>query len=97
VLGFGLLLVIGLLGELARSKKWKDHLRTFEVMVILGVAGELIGDGGIFVFSERLQAISDTELALLNVEAGRFREGAANIERENLKLRAAMAPRETIN
>src|SRR4051794_38580251 len=82
VLLFGLLLVVGLIGELAKSAKWKSRLRIFEPFVIVGVAGELIGDGGIFVFSERLQAISDAEVAHLNKEAGDARKEAGKaIER----------------
>ncbi len=76
VLLFGLLLVVGLIGELSKSPKWKARLRAFELMVVVGVGGELIGDGGIFVFSERLQAISDADVATLNREAGDARKDA---------------------
>ena len=76
---FGTLLVAGLIGELAKTPKWKARLRTFELMVIWGVSGELVGDGGIFVFSERLQAISDAEVANLNKEAADVRKEAASL------------------
>jgi hypothetical protein len=107
VLLFGVLLVVGLIGELAKSARWKARVRLFEIMVIVGVAGELFGDGGIFVFSERLQTISDQEVARLNVEAGTARQKAADaekeaadaqkqaaeIQRENLLLTAQIQPR----
>jgi hypothetical protein len=107
VLLFGVLLVAGLVGELAKSPKWKARERCFELMVIIGVSGELFGDGGIFVFSERLQTISDQEVAGLNIEAGVARQNAAEAERsaaeaqrktaeiqkENLLLRAQIGPR----
>lgn len=80
VLLFGLLLVVGLIGELAKSDKWKAHLRLFEILVIVGVAGELIGDGGIFAFSERLQTISDAEVARLNKESAQLREKASEAD-----------------
>jgi len=93
VLLFGLLLVVGLIGELSKSEKWKVRLRMFELMVIIGVAGELMGDGGIFVFSERLQAISEAEVARLNVEAGALRQRAAEAELKLAELNAARLPR----
>jgi hypothetical protein len=87
LLAFGLLLVIGLIGELAKSPKWSAHLRKFELLVIIGVAGELIADGGIFVFSERLQAISDSEVTALAQKAADTRERAAKLEKETVVLR----------
>lgn len=65
---FGLLLVVGLMGEAAKSEKWKARHRIFEILVIIGVAGELLADGGIFGFSKRLQVISDQEIAGLNLQ-----------------------------
>ena len=103
VLLFGLLLVVGLIGEVSKSSRWKTKLRIFEVMVIVGVAGELIGDGGIFIFTEQLQAISDTDAARLNKEAGDARseaakaiERAARVEERaaNLEKEAAVARRQ---
>jgi hypothetical protein len=63
LLGFGLLLVAGLIGEYAKSERWKKHVRVFEMFVIIGVAGELLADGGIFLFSRHLQIIADLEIA----------------------------------
>jgi hypothetical protein len=67
---FGLLLVAGLIGEYAKSERWKKHVRVFEMFVIIGVAGELLADGGIFLFSRHLQVIADQEIADLTKEAG---------------------------
>jgi hypothetical protein len=66
---FGLLLVVGLVGEYSESERWKKYVKTFEMLVILGVAGELFADAGVFVFSARLQSLSDIEVGRLNVAA----------------------------
>jgi hypothetical protein len=67
---FGVLLVVGLVGEYAKSERWKRHVKVFEMFVILGVAGELFADGGIFLFSKRLQIISDREIAKARSSVG---------------------------
>ena len=69
LLGFGVVLVIGLVGEVAKSDKWKKRVRLFEMLVIIGVAGELIADGGVFLFSRHLQTISEAEYSGLNKQA----------------------------
>jgi hypothetical protein len=73
---FGVLLTVGLIGEYAKSERWKRHVRTFEMFVIIGVAGELLADGGIFLFSSHLQTIADQEIAELTKEAGDARDSA---------------------
>jgi hypothetical protein len=73
---FGVLLVIGLIGEYAKAERWKKHLKLFEMFVIIGVAGELLADGGIFLFSRHLQTIADLEIAELTREAGNARTSA---------------------
>lgn len=73
---FGVLLVVGLIGEYAKSDKWKKHLKIFEMCVIIGVAGELLADGGIFLFSSHLQMIADAEIVELTKEAGDARTSA---------------------
>lgn len=78
---FGLLLVAGLIGEYRESVKWKKWVKMFELFVIIGVAGELLADGAIFLFSAHLQTISDTEVAQLNKEAGDARRAAGEAER----------------
>ncbi|MGI8961293.1 MAG: hypothetical protein ACR2IV_16320 [Bryobacteraceae bacterium] len=57
---------MGLLGEYQESATWKKRIKLFELMVIIGVVGELWADGCIFIFSEHLQTISDTEIAELD-------------------------------
>ena len=102
----GIFLTIGLVGEKqwdsGKHDKWKYGVA--ENLVILGVLIELIGDGGVFFSSERLQAISDHEVAILNKEAGDARRDAgtaneraanaerdtAKIERDNVKLRRVL-------
>ena len=66
---FGLLLVVGLVGEYSESDHWKKYVKVFEMLVILGVAGELFADAGVFAFSARLQSLSDIEVARLNAAA----------------------------
>jgi hypothetical protein len=107
LLAFGLLLVVGLIGEYAESKRWKAKRKMFEMFVIVGVAMELMFDGGIFVFSKHLQTIADAELAGVIREAGNAKtsaEGAAkaaleakesakqaNQDSKNAKLSAGQA------
>src|SRR5437868_5318147 len=70
LLVFGILLVIGIIGEYAKSERWKKRLRVFELLVTIGVAGELFADGAIFVFSKHLQTIADGEIADLTNKLG---------------------------
>jgi hypothetical protein len=77
---FGTLLVGGLIIEY-RAQHGSRWMKLGELLVILGVAGELLGDGGIFLFSSHLQAIADTEIAELTTKLGTARdlaEGAAS-------------------
>jgi hypothetical protein len=94
---FGLALTVGVLGE---YKKFPTVLRaslaTFEVLVVIGIAGELIADGAIFVFSRHLQTISEGEYAVLNNEAGKANKRSRELELESLSLRkelTAQGPR----
>jgi hypothetical protein len=85
LLVFGLVLVVGIFGEYKKLPKrvllmWPASV--FEMMVMIGVAGELMGDGGVFLFSRHLQTISDGELAVLNKEAGEARRDAGNANKE---------------
>jgi hypothetical protein len=65
---FGVILVIGIVGE--EVERWEHRKKLFVALVIVGVAGELFADGGIFLFSHQLQVISDTEIAAANKNAG---------------------------
>jgi hypothetical protein len=92
LLAFGIVLVIGLLGEYSKSEKWQAHKKLFEMLVILGVAGELLADGGIFLWSKRLQAVADTEIAGLKVKAATAEERSKALEAANLNLRDTISP-----
>lgn len=86
---FGALLVVGLIGESAKSERWKNHLRLFEMFVIIGVAGELLADGGIFLFSRRLQTIADLEITRLTREAGDAKTSADSAASASSRARAS--------
>ncbi len=92
LLAFGVALVVGIVGE-SRSKR-----KVFEWLVILGVAGELIADGGIFVFSRSLQTLEGYEIARLTQEAANANERAKllaiELSRvdESLRRNGARAP-----
>jgi hypothetical protein len=69
---FGGILVLGIFGEYKKLPKRALSLcsaSVFEILVMVGVAGELLGDGGVFVFSSHLQSIEDHELASLGSNA----------------------------
>lgn len=68
LLVFGLVLVVGLVGEY-KTEQHSRRMKLFEMLVIIGVAGELLADGGIFSFSHQLQVISDQEIAGANTKA----------------------------
>jgi hypothetical protein len=64
---FGVLLVVGLVGEYRGTlKRW---VKVFEMFVIVGVAGELLADGGIFALSRHLETIANREIAALTEQA----------------------------
>jgi hypothetical protein len=90
LLVFGLILTIGALGEYKRlpglALRFFSHT-TFELMVAVGIAGEFLADGGVFLFSRHLQAISDGEFAGLNREAADARREAASANKESGKAR----------
>lgn len=96
LLGFGLLLVIGVVGEM-RLPFWSTRQKWFEVLVIIGIAGELLGDGGVFFFSAHLQTLSDVELGQAVADAGGAiaRAGVAIKEAGRAKERAANADEHT--
>jgi hypothetical protein len=77
---FGVLLVVGLIGEYTKSDRWKKRERMFMMFVIVGVAGELVADGGIFTLSAHLQTLSDLEVARLNEKAESANATAKNFE-----------------
>lgn len=99
-----LLVVIGLIGE-SRSDAWipaperkKRWHKRFVLFVTIGVGGELIADGIVFLSSHRLQAIQEVELTELsstaanaNEKAGEAYERASGLEKQTEKLRADAA------
>ena len=67
LLVFGLILTIGALGEYRKFPRLlKASHATFELLVVIGIAGELFADGGVFVFSRHIQSIDDAEVSSLN-------------------------------
>src|SRR5437870_1182286 len=83
----GIILAIGVIGEMKTPTGFPilwPRLWAFELLVLIGVMGELICDGGVFIFSERLQEISDSELQVVikdvgntHVAAGKAADAAA--------------------
>ncbi len=66
---FGIILVVGLVGEYKTPDPHSRRMKICEMLVIVGVLGELVGDGGIFLFSHQLQVISDSEISDANKRA----------------------------
>jgi hypothetical protein len=61
-----LMVVVGLVGEYKEGAWWKRHVHFFEMLVVLGVAGEMITETGAFWYSLRLQALE--ELAIVGAQ-----------------------------
>lgn len=103
LLGATVLLTVGLLGEWSDSESWKARFlyKLAKAAVILGVVGELIGDGGIFEAGDRLQELETKAVSSANLKAGEAVERAAQLEKDAAiarseleKLRAAASWRE---
>jgi hypothetical protein len=90
LLVFGAVLTVGALGEYKKFPRLLTAtLATFELMVVIGIAGELLADGAIFVFSRHLQTLSEGEYATLNDEAGKARKEAGESDERSKKLEEA--------
>lgn len=96
---FALVVVIGVTGE-HKTPWWKVRYDLFAILVAIGCAGELVADGGVFVFSRHLQVIEGTEVANLNhnsielrLQADTARLEQERLKSENLKLEALIQPR----
>jgi len=87
LVAFGAILALGIIGEYSKSDKWKGRKRMFEIMVIVGVAGELFADGGIFLFSRNLQTRSDSELVAMGK---RLEQTNADLVEAGNGIRAAL-------
>jgi hypothetical protein len=85
LLVFGIILVAGLVGEYRTLEPHSQRMKFFEMLVIIGVAGELLGDGGIFLFSTHLQTISEIEVARLGKDAGEARKAAGEAQERAAK------------
>lgn len=96
LLVFGLAVFVGIWGEI-KLEHGSTRFKIAEYVVLYGILGELIADGGVFLFSTQLQTISDSENAVLNKEAGDARKaaGEANEHAKLLDVRIAEAQRET--
>jgi len=57
-----LMVVIGLMGEYRKGDWWKRNVHIFEMLVVLGVAGEMVTESGAFWYSLRLQGIEEAEI-----------------------------------
>lgn len=68
LLAFGLLLVLGLIGEY-RLLHGHPRLKLFALLVLFGCGGELVCDAGIFLFSEHLQSIQQSVVSDLSTLA----------------------------
>ena len=65
---FGVILVLGVVGEL-KAPWCSVWVKRFEWIVLIGIAGELIADGGVFLFGFQLQNISDQEVTQAETSA----------------------------
>jgi hypothetical protein len=93
--------VVGLYEE-TRTEIWAPPTPRIKLLhtifiwfVTIGVAGELLADGDIFLFSHRLQSIQELEIARLNERAagaekaaGEANERAAKAELELARLKS---------
>src|SRR5665213_263036 len=77
---FGVILVVGVVGEL-KALWWSVWVKRFEWIVLIGIAGELIADGGLFFFSSQLQGISDLEVTQAQKSATQAYDSARDAHR----------------
>jgi hypothetical protein len=62
-----ILLAIGLVGEWKESEEWKASLtyKAAKYLVLIGVVGELLGDGGVFKAGDRVTDLQDKKIIAL--------------------------------
>jgi hypothetical protein len=97
IIAAGLILTLGAIGEYAEERHrmpcWCNcPALVFILMVVGGLIGEFVGDGGVFLFSGVLQTISDGELAGVRAEAATANK-AAGLAREHAENANALAKR----
>lgn len=73
---FAALIAVGLYGEYRKEERWRRLSDTFELLVVIGVVGEVIFDGLIFGYSGRLSALQDQAVAAAIASAGKANEAA---------------------
>ena len=83
---FGAILTLGIIGEYREHERW-----LWKSLVIIGVSGELIGDGGVLVFSHRLQQIEGYEISQLDIRS------TAALHNANAAIRKAKAASDEAN
>jgi hypothetical protein len=69
LLAGGLLLLVGIWGEYRKKEKWEKYLGAFQIMVLAGIGVELLGDAGVFLFSESLQRLEGADIQALDKKA----------------------------
>jgi hypothetical protein len=74
-----LLVVIGLIGEYRDGRWWRNRLHVFEMLVVIGVAGEMITETGAFWYSLKLQAIEERAIVDAQQTANNSAIEAANL------------------
>jgi hypothetical protein len=74
-----LMVVVGLVGEYRKGDWWKRNLHVFEMLVVLGVAGEMITETGAFWYSLRLQAIEESAIVSAQQMANDSAKEAGNL------------------
>jgi hypothetical protein len=56
------MVVVRLLGEYKEGEWWKRNVRIFEMLVVFGVAGEMLTETGAFWYSLKFQGIEESEI-----------------------------------
>jgi hypothetical protein len=69
LIGSTVLLTAGLFGEWSDSESWKKRFlyTVAKAAVIVGVVGELLGDGGIFRAGDRVQELDNAKIIALEI------------------------------
>jgi hypothetical protein len=74
-----LMVVVGLIGEYREGDWWKRKIHIFEILVVLGVAGEMVTETGAFWYSLRLQSIEETAITAAQKTADDSRLAAGRL------------------
>jgi hypothetical protein len=85
-------LILGLIGEWRDSESWKNSswYKLAKLEVIVGVAGELFGDAGIFETSARLQTIEGLAIVAANERASNTIKAAEDERLDRVKIEKAI-------